>query len=276
MIKNSQLTLRSHIWKIPTFAIMVLLTAITGLMNLFELPDLVIIGNHIDFGNYTQNTFTILLAAIIGSVIGWERENRNRPAGLRTYSLVCVGSAIVMITSFEVFELYNNYTNFDPTRLGAQVISGIGFLGAGTIIRDQFSVKGLTTAASLWVVGCIGLTVGSRMYVLSIIVSIVVYYVLHNLRSLDELKGEKINYEIILTMKKLSGEINHIQKLVDKYITKAVHVVSIQESNGANEVETTIVINVTIIDDHDEYNVGAMIMELYKIKDIISVICKEI
>ncbi|PKM51433.1 MAG: methyltransferase [Firmicutes bacterium HGW-Firmicutes-7] len=245
-------------------------------MNLFELPDLVIIGNHIDFGNYTQNTFTILLAAIIGSVIGWERENRNRPAGLRTYSLVCVGSAIVMITSFEVFELYNNYTNFDPTRLGAQVISGIGFLGAGTIIRDQFSVKGLTTAASLWVVGCIGLTVGSRMYVLSIIVSIVVYYVLHNLRSLDELKGEKINYEIILTMKKLSGEINHIQKLVDKYITKAVHVVSIQESNGANEVETTIVINVTIIDDHDEYNVGAMIMELYKIKDIISVICKEI
>jgi putative Mg2+ transporter-C (MgtC) family protein len=104
------------------------------------------------------------LATILGGIIGSEREHSHRPAGLRTHILVCVGSALVMCTSAYIFSYYQDVFQAksvpDPARLGAQVISGIGFLGAGTILREGFSVKGLTTAASLWTVSCIGLAVG--------------------------------------------------------------------------------------------------------------------
>jgi putative Mg2+ transporter-C (MgtC) family protein len=88
----------------------------------------------------------------IGGVIGWERENSNRPAGLRTHMLVATGAAVVMLMGEMSLEKYADSTTMDPTRLGAQVISGIGFLGAGTIMREGLTVRGLTTAASLWAV----------------------------------------------------------------------------------------------------------------------------
>ena len=91
----------------------------------------------------------LLLAMVFGGIIGLEREIGNRPAGFRTHTLVCMGSAVVMMTSEF---LITNYTSNppDPARLGAQVISGIGFLGAGTILKDGSRFRGLTTAASLW------------------------------------------------------------------------------------------------------------------------------
>lgn len=104
----------------------------------------------------------LVLAAVLGGFIGHEREHTNRPAGLRTHALVCVGSALIMLVSEYAYTLYGNMV--DPTRLGAQVISGIGFLGAGTIIKEGFNVKGLTTAASIWVVSCIGLALGMGYY----------------------------------------------------------------------------------------------------------------
>lgn len=100
------------------------------------------------------------LAGFLGGIIGFEREHSHRPAGFRTHILVAVGSALVMLTSTYIFEVYRGQTNLDPARLGAQVISGIGFLGAGTILREGFSIKGLTTAASLWAVSCVGIAVG--------------------------------------------------------------------------------------------------------------------
>ena len=109
----------------------------------------------------------ILLAMVIGGLIGWEREKSNRPAGLRTHMLVTVGSAVVMVIGELSALQYSGVTTIDPTRLGAQVISGIGFLGAGTILRDGLSVRGLTTAASLWAVACLGLAVGGGYYVVA-------------------------------------------------------------------------------------------------------------
>ena len=97
----------------------------------------------------------ILLAFILSSVIGMEREFGNQAAGLRTHILVCVGSTLVMLVSFHLFEAYGGQTSMDPARLGAQVISGIGFLGAGTIMKEGASIRGLTTAAGLWVAACI-------------------------------------------------------------------------------------------------------------------------
>ncbi len=106
----------------------------------------------------------IALAMAIGGVIGWERENSNRPAGLRTHMLVATGAAVVMLMGEMSLEKYADITTMDPTRLGAQVISGIGFLGAGTIMREGLTVRGLTTAASLWAVACLGLAAGGGFY----------------------------------------------------------------------------------------------------------------
>ena len=96
--------------------------------------------------------FKMVLTVLFSGIIGFEREHSHRPAGFRTHMLVAVGSTLVMMTSKFVFLEYQGVVTVDPTRLGAQVISGIGFLGAGTILREGFSVKGLTTAASLWAV----------------------------------------------------------------------------------------------------------------------------
>ncbi|HBQ24795.1 MAG TPA: methyltransferase, partial [Syntrophomonas sp.] len=89
--------------------------------------------------------FKLALACILGAMIGLERESLNRPAGLRTYTLVCVGSALAMIVSIDIYMQYYQTVNADPGRIAAQVISGIGFLGAGTIMREGASVRGLTT-----------------------------------------------------------------------------------------------------------------------------------
>jgi len=116
------------------------------------------------------------LAAVLGGVIGYERQHSHRPAGLRTHVLVCVGAALVMCTS-EYVVLRMGGT--DVTRMGAQVISGISFLGAGTILREGFTVKGLTTAASLWVVSCIGLAAGIGFWSGALIATAVLYVVLN-------------------------------------------------------------------------------------------------
>ena len=106
--------------------------------------------------------FRLLLALVCGGIIGFERGRKGRPAGLRTHILVCIGSSLAMITNQY---LYNMGASTDVARMGAQVISGVSFLGAGTImITGRHQVKGLTTAASLWACACLGLTVGCGFY----------------------------------------------------------------------------------------------------------------
>ena len=106
--------------------------------------------------------FRLLLAAGCGGVIGMERRKRNRPAGLRTHMLVCIAAALVMLTNQQIV---TGTASGDPTRLAAQVISGIGFLGAGTILIDRRNhVRGLTTAAGLWASACLGIAIGAGYY----------------------------------------------------------------------------------------------------------------
>jgi len=135
---------------------------------------------------YYEIIIRIVLATVLGGLIGIERQAKLRPAGFKTHVLVCVGSATIMILSELMFRKY--YLEFgmtsDPARLGAQVISGVGFLGAGTIIHQGVNVRGLTTAASLWVVAAIGLAIGSGFYFLGITVSLGIMFILFIFNSL--------------------------------------------------------------------------------------------
>ena len=108
----------------------------------------------------TEIISRLLLAALFGALVGLEREWSGHAAGLRTHTLVSMGAALIMVTNIFLFERYSSQATMDITRMAAQVVSGIGFLGAGTIIRSGISVKGLTTAASLWIVAAIGLAAG--------------------------------------------------------------------------------------------------------------------
>src|SRR3989338_8447167 len=111
--------------------------------------------------NDIQVVLRLLVSAVLSGLIGLERQLHRRAAGLRTHILVSVGSALIMLTSMHIFDIYRGEKiNIDPARIAAQVVSGIGFLGAGTILRFRASVIGLTTAASLWAVAGIGLAVG--------------------------------------------------------------------------------------------------------------------
>ena len=111
----------------------------------------------------------LLCAMIVGMVIGTEREYTHRPAGMRTHILVALGACAVMITGQLIFVQYRSFGgNSDPARLSAQVITGVGFLGAGTILREGTNVKGLTTAASLWAVACLGIAAGAGYYTVAL------------------------------------------------------------------------------------------------------------
>jgi len=111
-----------------------------------------------------QIVIRLTLSLILSGLIGLERQILRRNAGLRTHILVCIGSCLIMLTSLYVFDIYKNTVSLDPSRIAAGVITGIGFLGAGPIIRDSEGIKGLTTAASLWVVAGIGMAVGCGFY----------------------------------------------------------------------------------------------------------------
>ena len=125
----------------------------------------------------------ILVSIILGGIIGVERGMKNRPAGLRTYMLVCMGSCVVMLINQYTSQVFGTG---DPVRLGAQVISGIGFLGAGTIVVTSHNqIKGLTTAAGLWASACIGLAIGIGLYEVALIAGLCVFLVLTVLHEMD-------------------------------------------------------------------------------------------
>jgi putative Mg2+ transporter-C (MgtC) family protein len=130
----------------------------------------------------------LLLAAALGSVIGFERERLAWAAGLRTHMLVCVGSTLVMIVSAYGFQevLGSDHVVLDPSRVAAQVVSGIGFLGAGTILLRGEVIRGLTTAASLWSVAAIGLAIGGGLYTPAIAATIIILVILAGLKPFED------------------------------------------------------------------------------------------
>lgn len=182
-----------------------------------------------------EDLLKLFLAMLLGGLIGIEREVTNSPAGFRTHTLVCMGAALVMITSKNVFDAYQGIAVLDPLRLGAQVISGIGFLGAGTIIKDGSQVRGLTTAASLWVVACVGLAVGAGLYELSIGASFMVFATLMILKKAETFLSERT--KVIEAVVDKSDESSQIAKMIDIMKHMGIQIQSIKMSS---QDETTI------------------------------------
>lgn len=173
----------------------------------------------------------MLLTVVFSGIIGFEREHSHRPAGFRTHILVAIGAALVMMTSKNVMQQYEGLTTFDPTRLGAQVISGIGFLGAGTILREGFSVKGLTTAASVWAVSCIGLAVGAGYYVGALVATIFIYLTLNTFKRLIARGNHSKN--IYIEAENLSKQAAEVGAIVKRYGGN-LHTLEILHANSSS------------------------------------------
>ena len=150
---------------------------------------------------FADISIRLLIATLFGSIIGWEREIKSRPAGLRTHILVCVGATIIALIQKEImFESLQTALSYpdlagiirsDPARLICQVVSGIGFIGAGTIVRNKNSVHGITTAASLWVTAAVGLSVGMGYYWIALLGII---YLLFSLTVLKKFQHFSANF----------------------------------------------------------------------------------
>lgn len=138
----------------------------------------------------------LILALIIGGLIGYEREMKNRAAGFRTHILVCLGATVVsliqidignkVIEMIKINETLSEVIKIDYGRLGAQVITGVGFIGAGTIIHTKRNIRGLTTAATLWIVACLGLSIGMGEYFISIFATIIIFITLVFLKRIED------------------------------------------------------------------------------------------
>lgn len=134
-----------------------------------------------------QIIFRLILAAVLGSVVGLERERLDWAAGLRTHMLVCLGATLFMIVSaFGFSDILNHpHVSLDPSRVAAQVASGVGFLGAGTIILRRDMILGLTTAASLWAVAAVGLAVGGGLYLGAVATTLLIVIILAGIKPIE-------------------------------------------------------------------------------------------
>lgn len=133
-----------------------------------------------------QIILRVLVGAVLGAVVGFERERQDQPAGLRTHMILVIGATLAMVLSVNLGYLYARPgTPADPARLAAQVISGIGFLGAGAILRYGFTVKGLTTATSLWTMAIVGMAVGAGYYLIGVVTTALMLVVLVVLNILE-------------------------------------------------------------------------------------------
>lgn len=211
----------------------------------------------------------LLLAALIGAAIGFEREVNNRPAGLRTHILVCIGAALITLTSIYGFD------GGDPGRLAAQVVSGIGFIGAGTILRTGNHIRGLTTAASLWVSAGLGLAIGTGSYLSAIVTAAIVLLALVLLSDFEDKVGLRSYNKVVVEAIGRPGLLGDIGSLFGSlYIT--IKNISISENEQRNREKGKNLISIALfIRIPDNLDISQIIEELYEIESVTNVIYED-
>lgn len=197
-------------------------------------------------GWHGQAVLKLLLAAVLGGLVGMEREVRGREAGFRTNLLVCVGSALVLLVSVRFAEIewhpqgaYN--INIDPARIAYGVMTGIGFLGAGAILKQEASVRGLTTAASLWCVAAIGMAVGLGLYLLSAAATLIVLVALWLLDYAEEALPRLRHRRLIVRCRWGADRVEQVARIVESAGMKVGDRSFRMLEDGANmDVELTV------------------------------------
>lgn len=226
--------------------------------------------------SYWELTLRIMMAVIAGGAVGLEREWSNRAAGFRTHILVCVGAAAIMLLSIYGFASFVNEENvrMDPARLSAQVISGIGFLGAGAIMRSGFTISGLTTAASLWVVAAIGLCIGAGFYFVSILTTGVLLFSLLLLNKWEQrFFNIKRTYKLKLKISSRNGQVSHLLQLFKEKGIVIMNM-SIDKVQDITEIRTEshdVPVHITLTLKHGDEKILAQIVDyLLEHPDILS------
>lgn len=212
-----------------------------------------------------QMLMRLFLAAFLGGVVGIERGSGDRPAGLRTHILVCTGSALIMLVSIYAFDGFD--TPRDPGRIAAQVVSGIGFLGAGTILHEGLTVRGLTTAASLWMVAAIGLAIGGGMIkigIASTIIMLITLVTFHGWEKKIPGAGRNERRYIRVVMKNYPNAMGNI---INYLLEKQVKVRTINVKN--NDLQDTISLEL-YLKISKEFNTNEIITGLQSVEGVIS------
>ena len=164
----------------------------------------------------------LVLSLTLGAIIGLERRRKGQIAGLRTFALISMGATLAMLISIYIPQEYLGLKNGDPGRIAAQVVSGVGFLGAGAIIQMKGSVRGLTTAAGIWMAACIGLAVGAGMYLISIIATLLIIFILVNIERIE--MRHNFLWESKIIRVKVHGILDDIQPLRNILTDNDVHI----------------------------------------------------
>jgi len=210
---------------------------------------------------YFEDFIKILIACLLGGLIGAQRQRKGMSIGLRTHIVVCVSAALVQIISID----YNfiNKSNVDVMRLGAQVISGIGFLGMASIIKDGRFIVGLTTAASMWFISCVGLAVGSGLYIPATMATLVIYIILIDVFNLEKRIGhKKYNdsiFELEITIIRIPADKNEVNIILD-YITQKDYKILSTSINA--EDRNNVIIRMTLRKPLKESNENEIIADL--------------
>jgi putative Mg2+ transporter-C (MgtC) family protein len=185
----------------------------------------------------------LLLAAGLGSLVGAERERLAWTAGLRTHMLVSVGACLFMVVSaFGFADVVNSYhVILDPSRVAAQVVSGIGFLGAGSILLRGDIVKGLTTAASLWTVAAIGLAVGGGLYIAAVVSTAIILIILAGIKPLEEwLQRHSHTHELTIRAEKGAISLDIVSDALGYQARRITRYVSVSDGAGVDEIRITL------------------------------------
>jgi len=183
--------------------------------------------------------FRLLLASALGALIGFEREVHGRPAGFRTHLLVSLGSCLFAVVSIDFYRIFGNFggtvpVGVDPGRIAAQVVTGIGFLGAGAIIRDKAAIRGLTTAACLWVAAAIGLSCGAGRFGAAIVVALFAVLSLLLLKKVESRIRKDTYIDVKLWSTDLDGQQARVEKCMEECLVQVLNVVVEKDLESGN------------------------------------------
>ena len=206
-----------------------------------------------------ESLIRLLLGFLLSGIIGSERESVNKPAGFKTHSLIGISAVLIMLCG----EYLSGINGVDASRIPAQLLSGIGFIGAGTILRDGFNVKGLTTASSLLAVTCIGLSIGAGFYLGGIVTTLIVYIILSHSHSMSGSLDHFTNIELNLTVDDFANTLPIIQSILDKHdicIKKIKH--NPKDKDKSKDVQL-------VFRYHKDININSVLTEISSLENVI-------